>query len=69
MAQTGVDMWYRAFKKKIIVVIILITRYHNIDREFVKRTYIMAAIYRTISCTNACLARAVLAYRSSGVCV
>jgi len=30
---------------------------------------IVAAIYRMISCTNACLTRALLTYRSGGVCV
>jgi len=43
-----------------------ITRY----RSRIHRAYdIVAAIYRTISCTNARLSRALLAYRSGGVCV
>jgi len=39
-------------------------------RSQIYRAYdIVAAIYRTISCTNARLSRALLAYRSGGVCV
>ena len=39
-------------------------------RSRIRRAYdIVAAIYRTISCTNACLARAMLTYCSGGVCV
>jgi len=51
------------------VVIISITRYCYIDRRLVQRTISWRPLYRTISCTNARLARALLTYRSGGVCV
>jgi len=51
-------------------VIISITRYRIRYRSWIHQAYdIVAAIYRTISCTNARLVRALLTYRSSGVCV
>jgi len=39
-------------------------------RSRIRRAYdIVVAIYRTILCTNAHLARALLTYRSSGICI
>ena len=44
----------------------MISRYQS----RIRRVYdIVAAIYRKISCMNACLARALLTYRSGGVCI